>query len=263
MSQSPDSLLKLGVNIDHVATLRQARYALMPEAHNSEPCLVAAAHESEANGADSITVHLRQDRRHIQDRDVFELREKIHTKLNLEMGNTAEILEIALEVKPDFVCLVPENRKEITTEGGLNVLGHADALEKTISQLQANGSQVSLFIDPDTSAVEVAAEIGADMIELHTGSFANAAPEGGKSEFEDLHRSAVLAHERGLQVNLGHGITLVNLPLLMQIPHLAELNVGHHLVARAVFLGLGRAVREMKSMMASYPQLSAVSLPSS
>lgn len=256
MSEPLDSSLKLGVNIDHVATLRQARYALMPDAHNAEPSLVAAAHESEAAGADSITVHLRQDRRHIQDRDVFELREKIHTKLNLEMGNTAEILEIALKVKPDFVCLVPENRQEITTEGGLDVVAGASALRETIATLKAGGSKVSLFVDPDPETVRVSAEIGADMIELHTGAFANFSPEGGAEEWEKLYESCVLAHQAGLQVNAGHGITLTNLPKLMQLPHLSELNVGHHLIARAVFLGLSRTVREMKIMMASYSALS-------
>ncbi|MDA8908547.1 MAG: pyridoxine 5'-phosphate synthase [Verrucomicrobiales bacterium] len=257
MSEVLGSALKLGVNIDHVATLRQARYALLPDAHNAEPCLIAAAHESEAAGADSITVHLRQDRRHIQDRDVFELKEKIHTKLNLEMGNTAEILEIALKVKPDFVCLVPENRQEITTEGGLDVLKNAAALKATIATLQESGSKVSLFVDPAPETVEASAAIGADMIELHTGAFANVSPEGGQEEWEKLYESCRLAHAAGLQVNAGHGITLMNLPKLMQLPHLAELNVGHHLVARGVFIGLGRAVREMKTLMASYPQLSA------
>lgn len=257
MSEVSSSALKLGVNIDHIATLRQARYALMPDAHNAEPCLIAAAHESEAAGADSITVHLRQDRRHIQDRDVFELREKIHTKLNLEMGNTAEILEIALKVKPDFVCLVPENRKEITTEGGLDVTTHAEALKTTIATLQESGAKVSLFIDPDPKTVEASVAVGADMIELHTGAFANVSPAGGQEEWERLNESCILAHSAGLQVNAGHGITLMNLPKLMQLPNLTELNVGHHLVARGVFLGLGRAVREMKTLMGSYPQLSS------
>jgi len=259
MSEVLASTLKLGVNIDHVATLRQARYALMPDAHNAEPCLIAAAHESEAAGADSITIHLRQDRRHIQDRDVFELREKIHTKLNLEMGNTAEILEIALKVRPDFVCLVPENRQEITTEGGLNVVKNAEALKATIRTLQESGAKVSLFVDPGPATVEASAAIGADMIELHTGAFANVSPEGGQEEWNRLFESCRLAHAAGLEVNAGHGITLMNLPKLMQLPHLAELNVGHHLVARGVFLGLGRAVREMKIMMEAYPHLSGQS----
>ncbi len=249
---STDRLLKLGVNIDHVATLRQARYALLPDLPNAEPSLLAAAHEAEANGADSITVHLRQDRRHIQDRDVFELREKIHTKLNLEMGNTPEILQIALRVKPDFVCLVPENRQEITTEGGLDVAGAGESLRSTIDQLRTAGVRVSLFIDPDSHQVRAAKATGAEMIELHTGAFANAEVAGGRAELAQLKEAAVLAHELGLQVNAGHGINLVNLVRLMEVPHLAELNVGHHLVSRAIFGGLGAAVREMLAMMACY-----------
>jgi len=253
MSELPNPIIKLGVNIDHVATLRQARYATMLGAHNAEPSLLAAAHEVEAAGADSITVHLRQDRRHIQDADVYELREKIHTKLNLEMGNTAEILAIALKVKPDFVCLVPENRREITTEGGLNVVNADTSLERTIRTLQDAGIKVSLFVDPEVQQIEASARLGAEMIELHTGSFANAAPGGGEAEFLLLREAAILGHKLGLQINAGHGITLVNLPRLMQVPHLAELNVGHHLVARAIFLGLARSVRDMRSMMSAYP----------
>jgi len=252
MSDSSERRLKLGVNIDHVATLRQARYALMPDAHNAEPSLLEAAREAEAAGADSITVHLRQDRRHIQDRDVFQLREAIATALNLEMGNTAEILEVALQVRPDFVCLVPENRQEITTEGGLDVAGADPSLERTIRSLQDAGIRVSLFVDPDAAQLEAAARLGADMIELHTGAFANAAPEGGESEARQIREGAVLAHERGLQVNAGHGITLGNLPRLLETPHLAELNVGHHLVARALFGGLGSAVAEMLARMGAY-----------
>lgn len=253
MSELPKPIIKLGVNIDHVATLRQARYATMLKAHNAEPSLLAAAHEVEAAGADSITVHLRQDRRHIQDADVYELREKIHTKLNLEMGNTAEILAIALKVKPAFVCLVPENRREITTEGGLNVVNADTSLERTIRTLQDAGIKVSLFVDPEIQQIEASARLGADMIELHTGSFANAAPEGGEAEYLLLREAAILGHRLGLQVNAGHGITLINLPKLMQVPHLAELNVGHHLVARAVFVGLANSVRDMRTMMSAYP----------
>ncbi len=248
--ESP-SRLKLGVNIDHVATLRQARYALLPNAENAEPSLLAAAHEVEAAGADSITIHLRQDRRHIQDRDVFELREKIHTLLNLEMGNTREILDIALDIKPAFVCLVPENRQEITTEGGLDVLSGKDSLRETIQALQEVGTKVSLFVDPEVRQIEASADVGADMIELHTGAFANAALAGGDHELVLLKEAADLAHQLKLQVNAGHGITLINLTRLMQVPHLAELNVGHHLVSRGVFVGLARAVRDLRTMMDS------------
>lgn len=252
MKEHPESPLKLGVNIDHVATLRQARYAPMLDAHNAEPSLLAAAHEAEAAGADSITVHLRLDRRHIQDRDVFELRKGIHTLLNLEMGNSPEILEIALQAKPDFVCLVPENRREITTEGGLNVVNADTSLEKTIRSLQTAGVRVSLFIDPEPQQILAASGLGADMVELHTGAFANAAPDGGEEEFLLLYEAAKLAHREGLQVNAGHGITLSNLPKLMRVPHLSELNVGHHLVSRAIFIGLGRSVRDMLTLMGSY-----------
>ena len=253
MSEFPERIIKLGVNIDHVATLRQARYASMLDIPNAEPSLLAAAHEVEAAGADSITVHLRLDRRHIQDRDVFELREGIHTKLNLEMGNTAEILAVALKAKPDFVCLVPENRRDVTTEGGLNVVNADTSLERTVHTLQDAGIKVSLFVDPEQQQIEASARLGVEMIELHTGAFANAAVEGGAAEFRLLRDAAILGQQEGLQVNAGHGITLINLPRLMGVPHLAELNVGHHLVARAVFIGLGRSVRDMCSLMRAYP----------
>lgn len=253
MSEFPERIIKLGVNIDHVATLRQARYASMLDMPNAEPSLLAAAHEVEAAGADSITVHLRLDRRHIQDRDVFELREGIHTKLNLEMGNTAEILAVALKAKPDFVCLVPENRREVTTEGGLNVVNADTSLERTVHTLQDAGIKVSLFVDPERQQIEASARLGVEMIELHTGAFANAAVEGGAAEFRLLRDAAILGQQEGLQVNAGHGITLINLPRLMGVPHLAELNVGHHLVARAVFVGLGRSVRDMCALLRAYP----------
>ena len=244
--------LKLGVNIDHVATLRQARYSPDPRAHNAEPLILRAARECEAAGADSITVHLREDRRHIQDRDVLELREQLRVPLNLEMGNTPGILEIALQVKPDYVCLVPENRREVTTEGGLDAVGHAAELEGTIRRLQANGTLVSLFIDPIPAQVAAAAQLRADMIELHTGSFANGAPEGCPVELERLIAAAEAAHAAGLFVNAGHGITLTNLPRLLTIPHLHELNVGHHLISEAIFTGLRASVTAMLDLMGSY-----------
>ena len=252
MSQTP-AHLKLGVNIDHVATLRQARYSPDPTAHNAEPSLLAAAHEAEAAGADSITIHLRLDRRHIQDADVFEIRRGIHTKLNLEMGNSPEILAIALEARPAFVCLVPENRREVTTEGGLDVANADTSLARTVKTLQDAGILVSLFIDPEPRQILASSRIGADMVELHTGAFANASPDGGDEEFRLLAEAARLAHGEGLQVNAGHGINLCNLVKLMRVPHLAELNVGHHLVARAVFVGLSRSIRDFKKLMASYP----------
>lgn len=245
-------MLHLGVNIDHVATLRQARYRTMLGAHNVEPSILQAALEAEAAGAHSITVHLRADRRHIVDADVFLLREMIGTKLNLEMGNTAEILGIALQVKPDFICMVPENREEITTEGGLDVAGQIEALRATVGQLEANGSRVSMFIDPDLDQVRASAEIGASMIELHTGTFANEMAAKRTEEAQRLKAAAELGHSLGLQINAGHGLTTINLPELFIVPHLAELNIGHTLVARSVFVGLGAAVREMLAVMADY-----------
>ncbi len=250
-------ILKLGVNIDHVATLRQARYATMLDAHNAEPSLLAATRECEAAGADSITIHLRDDRRHIQDRDVFLLRDKINIPLNLEMGNTPGILAIALKVRPDFVCLVPENRQEITTEGGLDVVQNREALRETIRRLQENGTLVSLFIDPEPEQVAAAAELGAEMIELHTGAFANGGPEGCPDELERLIAAATQGHSAGLQIHAGHGINLHNLPNLMRIPNLAELNVGHHLVSRAIFIGLRQSVAEMLAMMEGYGRQSS------
>jgi len=244
--------LKLGVNVDHVATLRQARYALMPEFSDAEPSVLRAALDAEAAGADSITVHLRADRRHIQDRDVFQLREKIGSKLNLEMGNTPEILAVALEVEPDYVCLVPENRQEITTEGGLDVVGALAEITGTVATLKDAGIQVSLFIDSDTPQVEAAMATGAEMVELHTGAFANASGAGRRAEIGKLAEAARLAHTLGLQVNAGHGITIKNLPELFSIPCLVELNIGHHLVSRSVEIGLRAAVVEMREMMAGY-----------
>lgn len=247
--------LRLGVNIDHVATLRQARYALMADSPYAEPSVLAAADEAAAGGADSITVHLRADRRHIQDRDVEELRAKCPLPINLEMGNTPEILAIALRLRPDFVCLVPENRQEITTEGGLDVAGQAAALEGTISRLRQAGVRVSLFVDAELPQIEAAARLGADMIELHTGSFANARTGGEReAEVDLLAAGARSAHAAGLQVNAGHGITTLNLSALFRVPHLAELNIGHHIVSRAVHIGLRAAVAEMRTLMDGYPR---------
>jgi pyridoxine 5-phosphate synthase len=245
--------LHLGVNIDHVATLRQARYRTMQGAHNVEPSILQAAMEAEAAGAHSITVHLRADRRHIVDEDVFLLRREIGTLLNLEMGNTREILDIALRVKPDFVCMVPENREEVTTEGGLDVAGQKSALTSSVAALEANGTRVSMFIDPDLDQVRASAEIGASMIELHTGTFANELGEKRTAEALRLKAAAELAHQLGLQVNAGHGLTTKNLPELFIVPHLVELNIGHSIVARSVFIGLRAAIREMMEAMQAYP----------
>ena len=247
------SNLFLGVNVDHVVTLRQARYRQMLQSPNAEPSVLAAALLAEQAGAHSITIHLRADRRHIQDADVFLLRQEIKTKMNLEMGNTAEILAIALKTKPEFVCMVPENREEVTTEGGLDVAGQREALKATVQALEANGTRVSMFIDPDPSQVRASAEIGASMIELHTGTFANHAGAERAAEVERLKAAAALGKSLGLQINAGHGLTTSNLPDLWPVPHLAELNIGHHLVSRAIFIGLEAAVKEMLAVMATYP----------
>jgi pyridoxine 5-phosphate synthase len=242
-------MLKLGVNIDHVATLRQARYARTPGVHNEEPSILEAARECEAAGAHSITVHLREDRRHIHDRDVHLLRQELRIPLNLEMGNTPEILEIACRVRPDYVCLVPENRLEITTEGGLDAARLKAQLDPTVRRLQDAGVRVSLFIDPDPAHVEAAGKLRADMIELHTGAYANETGAAREAELARLIAAGEQGSALGLQINAGHGITTGNLPPLRRIPHLAELNIGHHIVCRALFLGLKGAVREMLEAM--------------
>ncbi len=245
--------LTLGVNIDHVATLRQARYAQTPEAHNVEPDLVAAAAVCERAGAQSITVHLRADRRHLQDKDLARLRASVRSKLNFEMGNTPEILAIALQTRPEDVCLVPENRQEITTEGGLDAHGLRAELVATIRQLGEANARVSLFIDPDEVQIRAAAELGAPAIELHTGAFANVTGEAQTAELHRLHAAAVFAASLGLQVNAGHGLNYTELAALLgAVPHLRELNIGHSIVSRAVFVGLERAVGEMLKLMGAY-----------
>ena len=245
-------MLHLGVNIDHVTTLRQARYRTMLDSPNAEPSVLQAALEAEAAGANSITIHLRADRRHIQDADVYALKENIGTLLNLEMGNTEEILEIALKVKPHFVCMVPESREEITTEGGLDVVAHFKALKPTVEKLEANGTKVSMFIDPDLKQVQASKDVGASMIELHTGTFANRFGKDRDAEVARLKAAAELGHSLELQINAGHGLTTMNLPDLFEVPHLVELNIGHHIVSRAVFIGLRAAVKEMIEAMSRY-----------
>lgn len=242
----------LGVNIDHVATLRQARHAMDLSSKNAEPSLLEAANEAILGGADSITIHLREDRRHIQDDDVSRIRAEIDTKLNLEMGNTPEIVDIALNIKPDFVCLVPESREEVTTEGGLDVVSNIKEIKETTERLQDNGCSVSLFIDGDIEQVEAASEVGAKMIELHTGAFANAFDEDRKVEVARLVEASNKGHDLGLQVNAGHGINRDNVKDLFVVPNLVELNIGHHLVSRSVFVGLRKAVAEMRELMNEY-----------
>ncbi len=245
-------MLLLGVNIDHVATLREARYRGMPE---GEPDPVEAALLAEAAGAHGITAHLREDRRHLQDRDVYRLREAIGTRLNFEMAVVPEIIAIALQVRPDIVCLVPEKRTEVTTEGGLDVVGGAVGIRETTSRMRDAGIEVSLFIDPDPAQIEAAARTGAGFIELHTGAYAAAfdSKRERNVELERLVAAAKQAHGLGLKVNAGHGLNLKNLPLLHVVPHLVELNIGHHLMSRAIAVGLPTAIREMLGAMAGYP----------
>jgi len=241
-------MLKLGVNIDHVATLREARYR---GSGFGEPDPVAAAIACEAAGAHGITAHLREDRRHIQDRDVWKLREVIRTRLNLEMANAAEIVAIALKLGPDITCLVPERRLEVTTEGGLDVAGNLRALTETRMKLNDAGIQVSMFITPDSAQVQAAAQAGSQFIELHTGAYAGAFAEERRrqAELERLIASARQAHSLGLKVNAGHGLNYQNLPALLQVPHLVELNIGHSIVSRALAVGLPAAVREMLGLI--------------
>lgn len=242
-------MIKLGVNVDHVVTLRQARYRDDLDSPNAEPIILDAARVCEKAGADSITVHLRADRRHIQDRDVTVLRKELGIRLNLEMGNTPEILEFALATKPDDVCLVPENRAEVTTEGGLDVAGNYESLLPTVTKLRAAGIRVSMFIDPDAEQVEASKKLQAEMVELHTGAFANATGAAQEAELQRLIQAAELAFGLGLQVNAGHGINYRNIIEILRIPHLAELNIGHSIVSHAVFVGLDQAVREMRAAM--------------
>jgi len=244
-------MLKLGVNIDHVATVREARYKGRGW---GEPDPVAAALECEVAGAHGITAHLREDRRHIQDRDVLKLREVIKTRLNLEMANSPEIVAIALKLKPDIVCLVPERRQEVTTEGGLDVAGNVAALTETRKKMNDGGIEVSLFITPESKHIDAAAKTGSQFIELHTGAFAEEFREHHKSdgELERLIAAAKQAHSLGLEVNAGHGLNYQNLPLLHRVPHLVELNIGHSIVSRAFSVGLSTAVKEMLRLMENY-----------
>jgi pyridoxine 5-phosphate synthase len=245
--------LRLGVNIDHVATLRQARYATTPESKNVEPDPVAIASICERAGAHGITAHLRADRRHIIDRDIERLRDSVMTKLNLEMGNTPEIVDIALRIVPDEVCLVPEKREEITTEGGLDIIAHRRELAPTLKRLHAAGIRVSMFIDPVREQIDAASELGAEIVELHTGKLANAYTEKfEKQELERLCEAAMRAVNFNLQVNAGHGINYRNIAQIHKIPHLTELNIGHSIVSRSVFVGFEAAVREMLAAMANY-----------
>jgi pyridoxine 5-phosphate synthase len=268
-------MLKLGVNIDHVATLREARYR---GRGFGKPDPVAAARICEAAGAHGITAHLREDRRHIQDRDIWKLRETVKTRLNLELANVPEIVGIALKLKPDIVCIVPEQRLEVTTEGGLDVVANEKAIAETRKKMNDVGMEVSLFIAPDEKQIEAAARTGSQFVELHTGAFAEefhlgwgetlSSPDSKKSpkifsstesrptnlsELDRLVSGAKQAHALDLKVNAGHGLSYENLPLLHSVPHLVELNIGHSIVSRAVSVGLEKAVKEMLRLMKDYP----------
>lgn len=234
---------KLGVNIDHVATVRQAR-------RTNEPDPVWAAAAAELGGADQITIHLREDRRHIQDRDLRLLRETVKVRLNLECAVAPEMIGIACQTRPHQVCLVPERREEVTTEGGLEVAGSRQAVGEAIRRLQGAGIAVSLFIGPDLRQVEASAELGAEAIELHTGGWAHAFPSGAAGdELETLMKAASAGHAAGLAVDAGHGLTYANVGPVAGISGVRELNIGHSIVSRAIFTGLTEAVREMKRLV--------------
>lgn len=236
-------MAKLGVNIDHVATVRQAR-------RTYEPDPVWAAAEAELGGADQITVHLREDRRHIQERDLEVLVKTVQTRVNLEMAVASDVLQIALRLKPQCACLVPEKREEVTTEGGLDVAGAAKKVGETVKKLSASGIIVSLFIDPEDKQIRAAAASKAPFIELHTGTYANAKSETDVArEFKKLHDGARLANSLGLRVNAGHGLNYRNVQPVAAISGMEELNIGHAIVARAIFTGLRTAVREMKALI--------------
>ena len=233
----------LGVNIDHIATLRQARGTRYPS-------LIDAAKICESSGADSITLHLREDRRHIQDQDVEELKFSLTTKMNLEMAATDEMLEIATKILPEDCCLVPEKRQELTTEGGLDVLSQLGRIKEVCSELSTNNIKASLFIDPDNYQIEAAVECGAPIIEIHTGHYADASSAAEmQKELQKISEACAYAHSLGLQVNAGHGLTLENTKAIAEINCVVELNIGHSIISRALFVGLGAATSEMKQLI--------------
>lgn len=236
-------MARLGVNIDHIATLRQAR-------GGADPDPLAAAVLVELAGADGLVVHLREDRRHIQDRDLQLLREITRTKLDLEMAADEAMVKIALTVKPDLVTLVPEKRQELTTEGGLDVMGQRERIERAVGLLHNGGIPVSLFVEPDLQQIKAAHKIAADFVELHTGRYANATrSKEADAEYEAIAQAAKLAYKLGMGVNAGHGLNYRNVKRLTHIPEIVEYNIGHSIVARAVFVGLPQAVKEMKALL--------------
>jgi pyridoxine 5-phosphate synthase len=236
-------MVELGVNIDHVATVREAR-------KTNEPDPVWASALAEMGGADSITIHLREDRRHIQDRDLRILRETVACTLNLEMACDAEVVEIACQSKPEQATLVPERREEVTTEGGLDVLGAYDRVSEVVKQLQAEGIRVSLFLDPDIKQIEAGAKMGADAIELHTGQYALATTEAAvETELNHLREASARIVELGMRLHAGHGLTYRNVGPVAKISEIHELNIGHSIIARSIMIGLEPAVREMKRLI--------------
>ena len=235
-------MIELGVNIDHVATLRQQRLTTYPDP-------VRAAVLAEEAGADLITLHLREDRRHIQDSDVAAIRAKLRTRMNLECAITPEMLELACKAKPQDVCLVPEKRDELTTEGGLDVAGRFDSVRDAVNRLHDAGIRVSLFIDPDARQIEAAGRSGATVIELHTGAYAEAAGPDMQAELQRVRQGVAQGIQLGLRVNAGHGLHYENVTAVAALPGIAELNIGHAIIARAVFDGLEKAVRDMKALM--------------
>ena len=234
----------LGVNIDHIATIREAR-------GTDYPSPIEGALLCEQSGADSITLHLREDRRHIQDKDVEVLRHKLTTKMNLEMAATDEMVTIASQIQPQDCCLVPEKREELTTEGGLDVASQISRMQDVCAKLAESNVTVSLFIDADKKQIDAAKMCGAPVIELHTGHYADFVGQLQQQEFERIKAMATYAHSIGLQVNAGHGLTLENTPAIAKLPEIVELNIGHSIVARAVFVGIEAATREMKDLMLS------------
>ncbi|MDX1556202.1 MAG: pyridoxine 5'-phosphate synthase [Xanthomonadales bacterium] len=232
----------LGVNVDHVATVRQAR-------GTEYPSVVRAAALAEQAGADSITVHLREDRRHIQDSDVTRLCANSKTRVNLEMAVTDEMLAIAIRHRPHDVCLVPEKREELTTEGGLDVAGNLRHVAGAVSRLKQDGMRVSLFVDPDPAQIEASAEAEAPVIELHTGTYAELQGADQAAELERLRQACELGHRLGLHFNAGHGLHYENVQPVVRLPHMVELNIGHAIVSRSIFVGLGEAVREMRKLI--------------
>ena len=234
--------IELGVNIDHIATLRQARGTVYPD-------LIEAAFLVEEAGANAITIHLREDRRHIQDQDVYDLRKTIKTRMNLELAATDEMVAIACNVHPEDACVVPEKREELTTEGGLDVIGQFDRIQKATKQLTSENIRVSLFIEPDIEQIKRVLEIGAPVIELHTGTYANAKGDDQQREFDRILKATEFAHDQGIHVNAGHGLDYSNTTAIAKIPQIRELNIGHSVIARAVFVGISKATRQILEVM--------------